>query len=44
VVQTPVSNDYIKSFPEVAAPEGFPGEDPEEGTIREAIFELQRIN
>ncbi|KAK4296568.1 hypothetical protein Pmani_030961 [Petrolisthes manimaculis] len=44
VVQSPVSDEYIKSFPEVAAPEGFPGEDPEEDTIREAIFELQRIN
>lgn len=44
VVQTPVSDDYIKSFPEIAAPEGLPGEDPEEDTIREAIFELQRVN
>ncbi|KAK3878976.1 hypothetical protein Pcinc_016420 [Petrolisthes cinctipes] len=44
VVQSPVSDEYIKSFPEVAAPEGFPGEDPEKDTIREAIFELQRIN
>ncbi|KAG7169146.1 hypothetical protein Hamer_G022783 [Homarus americanus] len=44
VVQTPVSDEYIKAFPEVAAPEGFPGEDPEEDTIKEAIFELQRLN
>ncbi|KAK7078994.1 hypothetical protein SK128_025387 [Halocaridina rubra] len=44
VAQTPVSDDYIRNFPEVAAPEGFPGEDPEEETIRNNIFELQRIN
>jgi len=46
VVQTPASEDYIKSFPEVAAPEGFPEgvKDPEEETIRMNIFELQRIN
>lgn len=46
VIQTQVSNDYIKSFPEVAAPEGFPEgvKDPEEDTIRKNIIELQRIN
>ncbi|XP_047488709.1 proline-rich receptor-like protein kinase PERK9 [Penaeus chinensis] len=44
VVQSPVSDDYINNFPEAAAPEGFPGEDPEEGTIRENLFELQRVN
>lgn len=46
VVQTPASEEYIKSFPEVAAPEGFPEgvKDPEEETIRSNIIELQRIN
>jgi len=46
VVQTPASEEYIKSFPEVAAPEGFPEgvKDPEEETILRNIIELQRIN
>jgi len=46
VVQTQASEEYIKSFPEVAAPEGFPEgvKDPEEETIRKNIIELQRIN
>ncbi|XP_042890490.1 BRD4-interacting chromatin-remodeling complex-associated protein-like isoform X5 [Penaeus japonicus] len=44
VVQTPVSDDYINNFPEAAAPEGFPGEDPEEATIKENLFELKRVN
>lgn len=44
VVQSPVSDDYINNFPEAAAPEGFPGEDPEEATIRDNLFELQRVN
>jgi len=46
IVQTPASEEYIKSFPEVAAPEGFPDgvKDPEEETIRNNIIELQRIN
>jgi len=46
VIQTQASEEYIKSFPEVAAPEGFPEgvKDPEEDTIRKNIIELQRIN
>ncbi|XP_068245818.1 uncharacterized protein [Palaemon carinicauda] len=44
LAQRPVSEDYIKNFPEAAAPEGFPGEDPEEETIKNNIIELQRIN
>jgi len=42
--QTPVSEEYINNFPEAAAPENFPGEDPEEQTIRDNLIELQRQN